>query len=180
MIRTRVGYAGGTTPNPSYYAIGDHAEVIQVDYDPAKIRYEDLVEIFWQSHTPTYQPLSTQYQNVLFYSGPEQERVALASRERVAAELGRRVLTRVEPLTAFYRAEDYHQKYYLRSEPDLRDYYLGIYPDGRAFTDSTATARINAYLAGYGTPSQLEAEAEHLGLTPTARERLLALMGRRR
>jgi peptide-methionine (S)-S-oxide reductase len=106
--------------------------------------------------------------------------LALESRDRKAETVNGRVLTRIEPLTAFYRAEDYHQKYYLRSEPELANYYLGIYPDAQAFVDSTATARVNGYLAGHGTREQLEAEAAELGLTSEALARLRALVARRR
>lgn len=179
VIRTRSGYAGGTKANPSYYDLGDHSEAVQVDYDPQRITYEELAAVFWDSHDPTSQPLSTQYQNVLFYTAAEEERIALAARDRLAAELGAEILTRIEPLETFYRAEDYHQKYYLRSEPILSDYYQGIYPDAQAFADSTATARVNGYLAGHGTRAQLDAEAEALGLVGPALERLRALVPRR-
>ena len=67
MIRTRVGYAGGTTNNPTYRALGDHAETIQVDYDPTQISYEELLEAFWTSHSPTSRPWSRQYASIIFY-----------------------------------------------------------------------------------------------------------------
>lgn len=175
-----MGYAGGSTANPTYFAIGDHSEAIQVEYDPQKLSYAELVEIFWASHSPTSQAELAQYQNVLFYASAEEERIALESRERLAARLGRPVLTRIEPLKAFYRAEDYHQKYYLRSEPSLLNYYRSIYPNQRAFADSTATARVNGYLGGHGTRAQLLAGGERLGLSQEALIRLLALVGRRR
>ncbi len=131
VIRTRSGYAGGSTPNPSYYALGDHSEAVQVDYDPQRITYAELAALFWDSHDPTSQPPRPQYQNILFYSTPEEERIALAAGDRLAAELGTDVVTRIEPLQAFYRAEDYHQKYYLRAEPVLSNYYQGLFPDAR-------------------------------------------------
>ncbi len=179
VIRTRAGYAGGTTADPTYYDLGDHSEAVQVDYDPERISYADLVAVFWDSHTCTSQSASRQYENILFYSNAEEERIALESKAQREAEAGADVLTRVEPLTAFYRAEDYHQKYYLRSEWLLRDYYLSIYPDLQAFADSTATARVNAYLAGYGTLAQLDAEAGALGLAGAPLERLRDLVRHR-
>ncbi len=179
VIRTRAGYAGGTTPNPTYYDLGDHSEAVQVDYDPQRISYTDLAKFFWQSHACASQSFSPQYQNILFFSTAEEERIALATGDERAAELGVSVLTRIKPLTAFYRAEDYHQKYYLRSEPALRNYYLGIYPDAQAFVDSTATMRVNSYLAGHGTRAGLEAEAAQLGLAGPALDRLREVVGRR-
>ena len=174
-----MGYAGGTKPNPTYFSIGDHTEAFQVDYDPERISYEELVELFWKSHRPSDQSFSTQYQTVLFYANAEQERIAIASRDRVA-EGGGRVLTRVEPLRSFYQAEDYHQKYYLRSNPRLRDYYTSIYPDADDLMNSTAVARVNGYLAGYGTRRELEAEAERLGLTQAVLDQLLERVRERR
>lgn len=67
MIRTRVGYAGGSKENPTYYSLGDHSETIQIDYDPTQISYGQLLEVFWNSHNPTYEPWSRQYMSIIFY-----------------------------------------------------------------------------------------------------------------
>ncbi len=68
MVRTRVGYAGGTKRNPTYYNLGDHTETIQIDYDPTYVSYRELLDIFWESHDPAARPWSRQYMAVVFYS----------------------------------------------------------------------------------------------------------------
>lgn len=119
------GYAGGTVPNPTYEAVctGEtgHAEVVQIVYDPSVISYRDLLEVYFTIHDPTTlnrqgADVGTQYRSVIFYHTRRQERVA---REAIA-ELEETkawddpIVTQVEPLEAFYPAEDYHRDYYQR------------------------------------------------------------------
>lgn len=99
-----------------------------------------------------------------------QRRAAEASAERVAARLGRPVSTAIEPLGTFTRAEDYHQKFTLRGWKQVAAELLAIYPDERAFTDSSAATRLNAYLAGQGRLEDLERELPQLGLSEAAAE----------
>jgi peptide-methionine (S)-S-oxide reductase len=171
-----VGYAGGSTRNPTYHNLGDHAETIQVDLDPAKISYEQLLEIFWAGHNPGERPWSRQYMKAVFYHNDEQKRTAEASSERLAATTGSRVLTQILPATEFYLAEDYHQKYALRRmAPDIAREYLAIYPRLEDFVNSTAVTRVNGYAGGYGSPEQFRAELDRLGLSPAGRQKLLDL-----
>jgi peptide-methionine (S)-S-oxide reductase len=109
----------------------------------------------------------------LFYHGEEQKRLALESREREQARHGRVIYTDVLPVPDFYRAEDYHQKYYLRQDRILMGEFRAMYPEVRAFTDSTAAARVNGYLAGYGSQTALQHDLDLLGLSPEGRKRLL-------
>ena len=90
MIRTRVGYAGGEKANPTYRDLGNHSEAIQIDFDPAVITYEDLLDLFWESHNPTRPSWSPQYASFVFAHDAEQERRAQAS----AAALGKEIATR--------------------------------------------------------------------------------------
>ena len=170
VIRTRAGYAGGAKLNPTYHDLGDHSESLQVDFDPVRISFEELLELFWLAHDPTHKSLWTQYKTVLFFADPEQERAAVASRDRLEAALGRPVRTEILPLaeTAFYQAEDYHQKYRLRHARDLMGEFRAMYPVEADFVRSTAAARINGYLDGEGTLSQLERELDSLGLSAAA------------
>jgi len=172
-VRTRVGYAGGTTENPTYRRIGDHSETIQIDYDPTQISYEELLDVFWSSHNPLQPPYSRQYMSIIFYHGEEQRQLARASMEGQAAGTGREVLTELQPAAAFYLAEDYHQKYYLRRVPELVAEYRAIYPDLLDFVDSTATARANGYLGGNGSLGRLREELDQLGLSPAGSQLLL-------
>jgi len=178
VVRTRVGYAGGTTVNPTYHNLGDHTETVQMDYDPAAISYEELLELFWDSHDPAAPSWSRQYMSLLFYHNDEQRSLAVASKERQEAELGRPVLTLLVPFSEFYLAEDYHQKYRLRQEEDLMREFNAFYAEAQDFIDSTAAARINGYLAGHGTFEALREHLDSFGLSPDGEARLLEL-GRR-
>lgn len=174
VVRTRVGYAGGTKKNPTYRSLGDHTETVQVDYDPTRITYQDLLEVFWAIHHPGSPSWSRQYMNVIFFQNPEQEHLAEASKARVAEKISGRVHTAILPATEFTWAEDYHQKYYLRLAPLLLQQYARIYPDLAGLVNSTAAARVNGYLAGYGSVAQLKEELPDLGLSPEAGQQLMA------
>jgi methionine-S-sulfoxide reductase len=141
VIRTRVGYAGGTTENPTYDNIADHTETIQVDYDPAKISYAELLKIFWASHNPCAQAYSRQYMSAIFTMNDEQKRLALETRPKNATTL-------ITPLKKFTLAEDYHQKYSVRNNRAVMDEFKKLYPNDADFVSSTAAARVNALLAG--------------------------------
>jgi methionine-S-sulfoxide reductase len=173
VVRTRVGYAGGSAENPTYRNLGGHAETIQIDYDPTQISYEDLLKVFWASHSPTAQPYSRQYASIVFYHDDEQKRAAIETKERQATERGNPIYTEVVPFTAFHLAEEYHQKYRLRSSPQFMDEFRAMYPDPNDLVNSTAAARVNGYLSGYGTSEALEAELDSLGLSAEAGEKLL-------
>jgi len=172
VVRTRVGYAGGSKPNPTYYNLGDHSETIQVDYDPTVISYVELLDVFWSHHSPTSPLCSRQYASFIFYHDEEQRQAALAAKLRREARIGRTLYTEVVPFAAFYLAEDYHQKYYLRGDSALLDEMRAIYPDDAALVGSTAAARLNGYLGGSGTKARLEAEIDLLGLSAAGRDAL--------
>lgn len=129
------------------------------------ISYGELLEIFFVSHTATRPRIIRQYESAIFYHDETQKTLALQAMGREEERLGQKVTTRLLPFDGFTRAEDYHQKYYLRSRRDFEKYYESIYPDPDLFTDSTAAARVNGYLGGYGTLEQFEREAPDLGLT---------------
>jgi len=178
VIRTRVGYAGGSTNNPTYYNLGDHSETIQIDYDPTRISYEELFEVFWDSHNPTAQPWSRQYMSIIFYHNEDQRNVASASMQRKEDSLGQEILTEVIQFSKFYLAEDYHQKYYLQQYPDLFNEYTVIYPEIGQLISSTAVARVNGYLGSFGKLESLENQVNSFGLSLTGKENLLQI-GRR-
>jgi len=177
VVRTRVGYAGGTKQNPTYYDLGDHAETIQIDYDPAQISYAELLDLFWASHSPTSRPYSRQYMSVIFYHDEEQRRLAEESRDREAMRLGVQIFTEIVPASGFTAAEGYHQKYYLQQQDEIMNAFRAIYPDG-SWVDSTAVARANGYVGGNGSPDRLQAELKDLGLSPEVSQRLLAIAQR--
>lgn len=178
MVRTRVGYTGGTQADPTYYNLGDHTESIQVDYDPEQISYEQLLQVFWEAHNPRSRAYSRQYMAAVFFQDEEQKRLAEASRGRVEAELGADVFTQILPAGTFYLAEDYHQKYNLRRHQGMYNEIAEVYPQTEQLIASTAAARINGYLGGYGTRAQLETELAGLGLSQPSAELLLQLVRR--
>ncbi len=122
VTTTRVGYTGGDTPNPSYEIVctgqSGHAEAVEVTFDPARVGYDELLEVFWATHDPTQRDrqgfdVGSQYRSAIFTHGPEQEAAARASLTRLAAanpHLGE-IVTEIVPAGLFYLAEDYHQRY---------------------------------------------------------------------
>jgi hypothetical protein len=155
--------------------LGDHSETIQIDYDPTQISYRQLLEVFWNSHNPIYEPWSRQYVSIIFYHSEEQKRLAIETKESEEARLGKHIFTEIVPFSEFYLAEDYHQKYYLRQEPALMAEFSAIYPAAEDFIASTAVARVNAYVGGYGELATLEKELGLLGLSEAGIKRLLEI-----
>lgn len=149
VVRTRVGYAGGTDPNPTYERIGDHSEVVQVDYDPDETTFAALVDEAVGMHDPTRQPGKRQYHHVLFHESE-------AERETVEDALDAlevpRVETRVEALDAFTVAEPYHQKFNLRGRRWATDAFDDAGYDRDDVRESPAAAKLNAVLAGREVP----------------------------
>jgi peptide-methionine (S)-S-oxide reductase len=122
VISTRVGYIGGQTPNPTYQEVctdrTGHAEAVEVEYDPSKISYEQLLNVFWENHDPTTlnrqgPDRGTQYRSAIFFHTPEQETQAQASKEAwdKSGRFRNKIVTQIVPAPAFYQAEDYHQQY---------------------------------------------------------------------
>jgi methionine-S-sulfoxide reductase len=173
VVRTRVGYAGGTTAAPTYQSIGDHSETIQIDYDPAQISYEKLLDVFWDSHSPATRAWSQQYASIVFYHSEEQKRLATETRGHEEAGQGGPIYTEIVPFSKFYMAEDYHQKYRLRQTPELMEELQAIYTDDSDFVNSTAAARLNGYMGGNGTQATLQSELDLLGLSADGSQRLL-------
>ncbi len=122
VISTAVGYSGGRTANPTYRDVCSdetgHAEVVEVEFDPAKVSYERLLDVFWENHDPTTlnrqgPDVGSQYRSAIFFHTPAQEATARESKARLAAakRFRRPIVTEIEPAATFYRAEDYHQQY---------------------------------------------------------------------
>lgn len=175
MIRTRVGYAGGNTDSPTYTSIGDHTETVQVDFDPDKITFDQLLEIFWSSHAYTRQKGIAQYKNAVFYHNEEQRRQADLSKELLEQRTGKTVRTDIVPLKTFTLAEDYHQKYLLKHSrlKHLLDTYYARHAD---LVDSTAAARLNGYAGRNGTRAQLLQELADLGVGDGGKAVLMKLV----
>jgi peptide-methionine (S)-S-oxide reductase len=127
------GYAGGQTQNPTYEQIGTgktgHAEVVQITYDPSKISYEKIIDLFWDAHDPTTlnrqgADVGTQYRSIILTSSDDEARIAKESRDRAQTNFKSPIVTEIVPLTKFYSAEDYHQDFY-RENP-MHPYNLAV------------------------------------------------------
>ena len=176
MIRTRVGYAGGEKINPTYYDLGDYSETIQIDYDPEKITYLQLLQIFWNNHNCKLKSSSRQYMSIILYHNLKQRDAATQSMQEQERKLDEKIFTEIVPLTQFYRAEDYHQKYSLQRVESISGELKKIYPNFKDFVDSTAVARINGFIGKHGTCEQLKKEIKTYGLTEVSEKYLLNLV----
>jgi peptide-methionine (S)-S-oxide reductase len=115
------GYAGGKTANPTYEEVSTgrtgHAEVVQIDFDPGKISYEQVIDLFWKAHDPTTlnrqgADVGTQYRSIILYENEAQKAAAEKSKAAAQAHFKNPIVTEIVPLQAFYRAETYHQDFY--------------------------------------------------------------------
>lgn len=122
VIDALCGYAGGTKENPTYDDVCSdetgHAEVVQVEFDPAIVDYRKLLDVFWANHDPTTlnrqgPDVGTQYRSVIFYHSPEQQAAAEESKDALekSGRFRRPIVTQIEPAPTFWRAEEYHQRY---------------------------------------------------------------------
>jgi peptide-methionine (S)-S-oxide reductase len=120
VTATAVGYSGGTTDSPTYEQVctdrTGHAEVIEVEFDPERVSYDELLEKFWGLHDPTQlnrqgPDVGTQYRSAIFFHNREQEQAAIASRDRAQSRFKHPIVTEVTRAGPFHRAEEYHQRY---------------------------------------------------------------------
>ena len=122
VVDAAVGYEGGTMPNPTYRDVctdeTGHAEVVEVTFDPSRVSYDQLLDVFWANHDPTQKDrqgpdVGRQYRSAIFVHSPAQRDAAIASKERLekSGKLRRPIATEIAPASTFWRAEDYHQRY---------------------------------------------------------------------
>ena len=123
VLSATSGYSGGTYPNPTYKDVCSgktgHAEVVEVEFDPSRVSYEALLEVFWKSHNPTTlnrqgPDVGTQYRSAIFFHNSEQEKIARASQEKAqkSGKFSRPIVTEITAVGTFYPAEEYHQRYF--------------------------------------------------------------------
>ena len=122
VVDTAVGYTGGSLANPTYEDVctdrTGHVEAVEVTFDPSRVGYEDLLNVFWENHDPTQKnrqgpDVGTQYRSAIFFHDPAQRDAAIASRDRLekSGRFRRPIVTEIVPAATFWRAEEYHQKY---------------------------------------------------------------------
>ncbi|MDG5777623.1 peptide-methionine (S)-S-oxide reductase MsrA [Haloarculaceae archaeon H-GB2-1] len=161
VVRTRVGYAGGEESDPTYEDVSDHTEVVQVDYDPNRTDYGEMLETFWAGHDPT-EDQKQQYRSLILVHDDAQRTRAETHLAGIEDQTDVSLTTAVETFDTFHVAEDYHQKYYLRGEEELLAEFEAEYSPAE-FINSTAAARYNAVVGGHGDEATLESVREPFG-----------------
>jgi peptide-methionine (S)-S-oxide reductase len=140
VLSTMSGYTGGQAENPTYEEVSagrtGHYEAVKIEYDPAKISYEKLLDVFWPNVDPfdasgQFCDKGQQYRAAIFYATEEEKSLAEESKRRIEQKLGKTVATEVLPASAFYPAEDYHQDYYVKNPIRYRFYRYGCGRDAR-------------------------------------------------
>ncbi|KAH9711070.1 peptide methionine sulfoxide reductase A5 [Citrus sinensis] len=151
VVRTTVGYAGGSKTNPEFRNLGDHAESVQVEYDPRVINFRQLLEVFWTSHDCRQvfgqgPDVGNQYRSIIFTNGTEESRLAAHSKEREQMKSKSSIVTtQIQQLVAFYPAEPEHQKFELKRNPFLI-HLMGNLPQ-EELEKSNLAAKLNSYAA---------------------------------
>jgi methionine-S-sulfoxide reductase len=141
VVSTLVGYTGGTQKNPTYEEVSSgrtgHAESVEITYDPKKISYDQLLDIFWMNVDPTtpnrqFADVGTQYRTAIFYHNDEQKKLAEASKKKYqqSGKYDKPIVTEIVPASTFWPAEDYHQKYYLKNNAHYKAYRKGSGREG--------------------------------------------------
>ena len=136
VVSTAVGYMGGHVDNPTYEQVCSgttgHAEAIQIVYDPQRVSYDQLLDIFWRSIDPTtlnrqFADAGTQYRTAIFYHDDQQKQAAEASKKKLddSGKFDAPIVTAISPASVFYRAQDYHQKYYVKCPIRYQSYKKG-------------------------------------------------------
>ncbi|MDN7242027.1 peptide-methionine (S)-S-oxide reductase [Planococcus sp. N028] len=177
VIRTRVGFAGGTSPNPTYRTMGDHTETVEIDFDPAIISFEDVLRIFWKNHYPNRDNYKgRQYISLLRYHNEGQKSAIGKIKAEMEKELGEAFETEIAAFSGFTLAEERHQKYYLKRYPKVLGQLKDLYPAPDLLVNSTFAARLNGFVKGYGTRESLKREIAEWPIEEQYRQFLIATL----
>ncbi|KAH7646098.1 methionine sulfoxide reductase A [Dermatophagoides farinae] len=147
IIRTRVGYSGGSTKNPTYRNIGDHIESVDIEFDPNTIKFEEILELFMKSHDPTIKH-KRQYMSAIFYRNADEKNCIEQFLELKKSYYSSPIVTGIVQLDEFTNAENYHQKYFLRKHPSIMQ-ETDLQDDSKLITSPLA-AKLNGICAGFG------------------------------
>ena len=174
VVRTTVGFAGGQSSAPTYAAVGNHAEAVRVEYDPARLRYGALLDRFWSVFDPSLAPAKRRYQPLLVPQHTERADQARASRADAAAQDERAERVEIVDDGEFCAAALRHQKHLLRRHDDVTTALRARLPDERALTRSPAATLATGYLGGHRPPARLADDQDRLGLPADALSTLRA------
>jgi peptide-methionine (S)-S-oxide reductase len=140
VLRTISGYTGGKAPNPTYNQVVSgttgHTEAVEITFDPAKVSYQKLLDVFWRNHDPLakdrqFCDTGNQYRPVIYFHTDQQRAAAEASKARLQKMFKQPIVVAISAAAPFYRAEDYHQDYYKKNSAQYRFYRFGCGRDGR-------------------------------------------------
>lgn len=177
VIRTRVGFAGGTMPNPSYRKMADHTETVEIDFNPLILSYEEVLLHFWKNHYPNRdQYKGRQYISLLHYHSEKQKEAIEKVKKEMEKELGEPIETEIAGFTQFTPAEERHQKYYLKRYPKTLDQLKNLFPTEDSLMASTFAARLNGFVKGYGTREGLKQEIADWPIEEQYRQYLIAAL----
>jgi peptide-methionine (S)-S-oxide reductase len=178
VIRTSVGYAGGTSIRPTYREMGDHTETLEIDFDPEVMTFEEILDVFWNNHNPMnindYK--GRQYRSLLFYCD-EMQKEAIQHVIKKRKEHGKgEPETEIAPYSGFYLAEDKHQKYYLKRYTNAIEKLSTLYPSQDDLINSTLAARLNGLAKGYTNLEHIKNEIDQWPTSPSNRKMMKDLI----
>jgi len=161
VLRVRVGFCGGTTPSPSYEDVGDHTLAVNVHYDPKRVKYEQLLHVFWNYHDIFSQNETPETQSTIFYHNRDQEEFAQELMAKEQAKHDHVISTVIRPFKEFINSDDEHQHFILQSNPDLMK-VLGKRLRPHQMAHSHLACRLEGYVAGFATPAEFDKELSDL------------------
>lgn len=174
VLRTRVGYAGGTSLNPVYRQMGDHTETVQIDFDPAVLAYEEVLRHFWENHYPNRDEYKgRQYISLLRFHSMQQQEAIARIKEVMESQLGEKIETDIAPYRDFTLAEERHQKYYLKRYPRILEQLAPNYSDALGLQNSIFAARLNGFAKGFGNREKLKEEVMDWNISEESRRALV-------
>lgn len=176
VIRTRVGYSGGKSKDPTYTNMMDHTEVVQIDYDEEIITYDELLDIFWKNDICKVKYSKVQYRSLILYNDEKEKMEALKSKDEKEKNENMSIYTDIESIGEFYSAENYHQKYYLQSLRTVSDEIKRSCENFSEFIDSRIAGRLNGYIKGYGSMNMLKEDLKTDLLSDKSKKRLVSIV----
>ena len=175
VLRTRVGYSGGKSTNPSYKILDLHTEVVEIDYDPDAITYDELIDIFFESHNETLRPYDQRVKSLIFYRNDDEREIAKAKLDEVRARTpeNESVYTELKAFEVFYLAEPEHQNRSLKLEVSLYKELEQMFRSEDKILLSILVSKLNGYIYGYGDMEGALEVLEISGLSEASKARVI-------
>lgn len=182
VLRTRVGYSGGKSTNPSYKVVDLHTEVVEIDYDPEIISYGELIDIFFSSHNETLRPYDQRVKSLIFYRNDDEYEIAKMKLNTIRSNTPEEesVYTELKAFQVFYLAEPEHQNRSLKLETSLYDELKQIFETEDRVLLSILASKLNGYIYGYGTLEGAEALLTQSGLSEASKARVIDVIQNRK